>query len=138
MFGTTRDRWAPPLFEQAIPHDLAEILPRVPYLPSSAHGGTFPHASNAGPSSYYGVGAYRRPLDDARRAEVVFAASAWRSRTSANDEPIEARTPRDLGADWDFDDVRDHYVRALFGVDPAALESDTSAICSSAASRPAT
>ena len=30
----------------------------------------------------------------------------------------KARVPRDRGVGWDFDDVRDHYVRRFFGCDP--------------------
>ena len=135
MWGAPRERWAPVLFHQIIPEVIAARAPGVAYVPSSATspGGAFPHASNEGPSSYYGVGAYLRPLEDARRAEVVFASEclAFANIPAPSGLPGEGvrvhhalwkqRGPRDLGAGWDFDDVRDFYVKLLFGVDPLML-----------------
>jgi beta-mannosidase len=138
MWGATRDRWSPRLFHEVIPARLRERSPGVAYVPSSAHGGAFPHQASAGPTSYYGVGAYLRPLEDARRAEVRFASEclafanvpapsglpgglAGAAALRAHHPLWKARSPRDLGAGWDFDDVRDHYVARLFGVDPVAL-----------------
>ncbi len=137
MWGTERSRWPAPLFRERLATLSAEWCPGVPYVPSSATGGDFPHQSNAGPSSYYGVGAYLRDVDDARRAEVRFASECLAfanvpSLESVAISPVlrsarvhhpawKSRTPRDLGAGWDFDDVRDHYLARLFGVDPLAV-----------------
>ena len=137
MWGAPRESWSPPLFHEHLAQLAREQCPEVPYWPSSAHGGAFPHASNAGTSSYYGVGAYLRPLEDARRAEVRFASECLAFANIPEDRTLgkmpggasirchhpawKARTPRDLGAGWDFDDVRDHYLTRLFGVNPLEL-----------------
>lgn len=137
MFGTTRDRWAPVLFHQTIPTLLATLCPDIPYWPSSAHGGSFPHQNNAGTTSYYGVGAYMRPLEDARRSELRFATECLAFANVPEDSCIEkmpgglalkthhplwkTRTPRDLGAGWDFEDVRDFYLQQLFGINAMQL-----------------
>jgi beta-mannosidase len=130
MWGAPRERWAPRLFHEVLAAVAAHEAPGVPYWPSSAHGGAFPHAPNSGTSSYYGVGAYLRPPEDARRSEVRFASECLAfANVPAQLAPgvrvhqpaWKARVPRDLGAGWDFDDVRDHYVAQLFGVDATAL-----------------
>jgi len=128
MWGTARENWSPPLFHDLLPRLCASHAPGIPYWPSSAHGGAFPHQANVGTSSYYGVGAYLRPLEDARRAEVRFATEclAFANVPEETDgskvhSPLwKSRVPRDLGAGWDFDDVRDHYLRELFDREAAS------------------
>ena len=139
MWGAPREAWSQPLFER----DLAELTeaacPGVPYWPSSAHGGAFPHRNDTGTTAYYGVGAYRQPLADARRSGLRFATECLAFANMPDDATLarmpgasalrvnhpgwKARSPRDLGAGWDFDDVRDHYLQALYRVDPVALRS---------------
>ena len=130
MFGAPRERWSPRLFHEVIAKLARDRVPDVPYWPSSAHGGAFPHEAAVGTTSYYGVGAYLRPLEDARRSEVKFASECLAFANVPERTPPgqkvhhpawKARTPRDLGAGWDFDDVRDHYVERLFGQGALAM-----------------
>lgn len=134
MWGAPREQWQPALFHETLAQRVRDGLPGVPYWPSSAHGGAFPHQANAGTTSYYGVGAYLRPLDDARRADLRFATECLAFANVPGPSTLarmpggealrvhhpswKARAPRDLGAGWDFEDVRDHYLRELYEVDP--------------------
>jgi beta-mannosidase len=133
MSGAPRERWSPKLFHQSIA-ERARVFD-IAYVPSSATGGAFPHIADHGPTSYYGVGAYLRDFDDAHLSRVRFASECLafanipedsglpHASTRAHHPLWKQRAPRDLGAGWDFDDVRDHYVQRLFGVDPVALRS---------------
>jgi beta-mannosidase len=134
MLGLDPERWRSALLEQTIPGLVAEILPEVPYIPSSPSGGEFPFDADAGVVHYFGVGAYMRPLTDARLANVRFATEclafaappepqtvdeAFGGALVAGHEPLwKATAARDAASSWDFEDVRDHYVRELFGRDP--------------------
>ncbi len=139
MWGAPASAWHRPLFREVLPALCGQLCPDVPYWPSSASGGAFPHQASAGSTSYYGVGAYLRPLDDARRSDLRFASECLAFANIPEDTALAAivgggaarvhtpawksGVPRDLGAGWDFDDVRDHYLGLLFGVDPVALRS---------------
>jgi beta-mannosidase len=137
MWGAPREQWQSALFNDTLAQLCADLVPGVPYWPSSAHGGSFPHQANSGTTSYYGVGAYLRPLDDARRADLRFATECLAFANVPAPSTVERmpggfagrahhpgwkeRSPRDLGAGWDFDDVRDHYLGLVFDIDPAKL-----------------
>ncbi|ADZ72338.1 glycoside hydrolase family 2 protein [Polymorphum gilvum] len=135
MLGLPESRWKGPLTEDLLPSVCAELRPDVSYVPNAPCDGAMPFSPNEGVAHYYGVGAYRRPLEDARRAEVRFAAEclafanvpqqatldAHLAAMPGHDPRWKQRVPRDRGVGWDFEDVRDHYVRLLHGVEPAEL-----------------
>jgi beta-mannosidase len=109
-------------FGDQLPRLAARCCPGVPYLPSSPCGGDLPFHTRSGIAHYFGVGAYRRPLEDTRRAEVRFASECLAFSNVPEDQAMAAKgVPRDSGADWDFADVRDHYLQLLYAVDPLAL-----------------
>lgn len=124
MLGLPERIWKGPLCEEILAGIAAEKRPDVPYVPNSPYGGALPFYPNAGIAHYYGVGAYKRPLEDARRANIRFAAECLAfSNLSATETLAGGKEgiPRDSGADWDFEDVRDHYLGLLYGVDPQKL-----------------
>ena len=110
---------------------------------------TLPFRPDRGVANYFGVGGYRRPLEDARRAEVRLRRRVPRllerpgraglerscrrcKRDRRSTIPRGRRACRATPApDWDFEDVRDHYLQLLFGVDPAELRRSTMSATSS-------
>lgn len=134
MLGLTPEQAALPLFEEALATVAAEAAPQAVYVPHTPWGGPLPFVTDEGVTHYFGVGAYRRPVEDARRAEVRFASEclafaavpsaatlAAEGLATPEGERWQDGVPRDAGASWDFEDVRDHYVAALFDVDPDEL-----------------
>lgn len=135
MLGAPPEAWSGPVFDEVLPEAVATFRPDIAYVPNSPSGGPLPFVADKGVTHYYGVGAYMRGLDDARRANVRFAAE---SLAFANvPEEVSLRSgkppaithhpdwkravPRDAGASWDFEDVRDHYLERLYGLEPARL-----------------
>lgn len=127
------------LFGELLPGALERSGADAIYVPSAPSGGERPFLPDRGVANYYGIGGYRRPLTDARLAGVRFAAECLAFANVPDQAGVEAilpdapadvvvhhprwkaGVPRDAGTGWDFDDVRDHYLRELFAVDPAEL-----------------
>ncbi|KWZ40708.1 beta-mannosidase [Burkholderia savannae] len=136
MVGLAPDERRVPATEQLLAELCATHRPDAIYVADSPHGGVLPFAPREGVAHYYGVGAYLRPPEDARRAGVRFASEclafanvpcdatlASIGSPAAHEPSWKRAVPRDPGAPWDFDDVRDHYLRTLYGVEPARLRS---------------
>jgi beta-mannosidase len=129
------------LFGEILPRLIEESDVDADYVPSTPCGGVLPFRPGVGVANYYGVGGYRRGLEDTRRAEVRFAAEclalsnvpdeagveairgAGAAGAAVHDPAWKAGVPRDAGTGWDFEDVRDHYLELLFGVRALDLRS---------------
>ena len=138
MLGLDHELARGELFGELVPAIVGGSGVDAVFVPSAPCGGDQPFRPGSGVGTYYGVGCYELGLEDARRAEVRFAAECSPSHTSParRRSPKSARRPalrrsatplwkagipREHGADWDFEDVRDHYLKSVFGVDAAAV-----------------
>ena len=142
MLGLPDSVYKSELTETILPELVREHRPDCIWVPNSPSGGAMPFSPNAGVTHYYGVGAYMRPLEDARRANVRFVAESLAfahvpEQTTldrhlpvapVHDPRWKARVPRDRGASWDFEDVREFYLKLLYGIEPERLRRENPAL----------
>jgi beta-mannosidase len=127
MVGLDPALGRPPFFADEVPNALAEAEVDALYVPSAPCGADRPLIPSQGVSNWFGVGGYLRPFSEIRSAGVRFASECLAIANVGDDVP-ELNDPawkrgvaKDVGTDWDFDDVRDHYLKLLYEVDPEEL-----------------
>jgi beta-mannosidase len=123
MFGVDPALGRGELFAELLPGLARDAGVDVPYVPSAPSGGAMPFHPGSGVANYFGVGGYRRPLADARTAGVRFASECLAFANVPDGDVADGEgVMRDAGADWDFADVRDHYLRERYGIGPGDLD----------------
>lgn len=139
MLGFDKPGHAMDLLDVALPEAVAQAgIPYVRSSPAPPDGSEdLAIRPDTGVAHWFGVGGYLRPVADVRTAGVRFAAECLAfanppspaaverhfgsAAVAGHDPRWKAAVPRDRGASWDFEDVRDFYVREVFGEDPAAI-----------------
>ncbi|MEO8175440.1 MAG: hypothetical protein ABI626_02125 [Sphingomicrobium sp.] len=112
-----------PFFYDEIPSALELADVDALYVPSAPCGADRPMIPSQGVSNWFGVGGYRQPLSTVRAAGVRFASECLAIANIGDDVSNldianwKVGVARDVGADWDFDDVRNHYLELLYDVD---------------------
>ena len=142
MFGLPKATWSNAIFDELLPKVATELRPDVPFVPHTPFGGDLPFVPQEGLSHYYGVSAHQRPLEDARLANVRFAVECLgfanvpdiapirlEPARAAIDQPLFGeRIRHDMGAIWFFEEVRNHYLEYLYGVDARELRRNNAAL----------
>lgn len=134
MLGLPPARRQLEFFEKKLGALVAQFAPGLAVVTNSPYGGNLPFAVREGVSHYFGVGAYERALEDARRAAPRFVTECLAFANVPEPVTLEAwgvgavhhpqwkrGVPRDRNASWDFEDTRDHYLERVFGLQPAQL-----------------
>ena len=137
MFGMTEDIWTSSFFHETVPAIVRSSGCDLPYFPSSPCEGALPFHNATGIAHYFGVGAYQQAFSDLDRSRVKFATECLAFSNVPDDAALKKHfgglspathspawktgVPRDASAGWDFEDVRDYYIRELYGVDPIQL-----------------
>lgn len=140
MLGVERDAITIDLIDSLLPavtarHCDAHYVRASPSPPSM--GNDLAIRPDTGVAHWFGVGGYLRPIADVRSASIAFAAECLAFANPPSADAVErhfgspavaghhpdwkAGVPRDRGSSWDFEDVRDFYVREVFGEDLLAV-----------------